>query len=101
MAVSIYSTSLVEAAALGVVPVVFNPTSMPHYSPDLAALGAGVEARTLEAAEEAIVRLTQDATATAALGPGLEAFRARFFAASAQPADDVVTVLEELAASRG
>src|SRR3954470_17179552 len=37
--VAIYSTSLLEAASVGTVPVVFNPTSMPRLSPDIAGLG--------------------------------------------------------------
>jgi hypothetical protein len=100
-AVSIYSTSLVEAAAMGCVPIVFNPTSMPRYSPDLEALGAGVEARTVEQAEEAVVRLTEDAAARAELRPGLEGFRTRFFAEGTSPADTVVELLDELVAARG
>jgi hypothetical protein len=100
-AVSIYSTSLVEAAAMGCVPIVFNPTSMPRYSPDLEALGAGVEARTVEEAEEAVVRLTEDEPARTELRPGLEGFRAAFFGGSASPADEVVGLLDELVAARG
>jgi hypothetical protein len=96
-AVSIYSTSLVEAAALGCVPVVFNPTSMPHYTPDLDALEAGIEARTVDAARQAIARLVDDAHEHGRLTAGAERFRSRFFADDASPADATVRLIHELA----
>ena len=100
-AVSIYSTCLVEAAAVGCPPIAFNPTSMPRYSPDLEALGAGVEASTPQEAEEAIVRLMEDDQARAALAPGLDTFRERFFANDGSPSDKVVALVDELVAARG
>lgn len=96
-AVSIYSTSLVEAAALGCVPVVFNSTSMPRYSPDLDALEAGVETRTVDEAVRAIARVAQDAAARGRLTAGAERFRSRFFADDASPADATVRLIDELA----
>ena len=75
-AVSIYSTTLLEAAALLVPAVAYNMTSLPRYLPDLEALGAGVEVREREAALAAIARLL------AADGqlPGMREVRERFFA---------------------
>jgi hypothetical protein len=106
VAVSIYSTSLVEAAALGCIPVVFNPTSMPNYVPDLQALGAGIERRDVAGAAEAIADLVENAAARDRLREGGERFRARFFPDHASPADRVVELVDELAttgrtASRG
>ena len=100
-AVSIASTCLVEAAAVGCLPIVFNPTSLPRYSPDLEALGAGVEARTLQEAEDAVVRLMEDDQARAALAPGLARFRERFFADDGSTPDKVVELLDELVAANG
>ena len=97
VAVSVYSTSLVEAAAVGSVPVVFNPTSMPHYVPDLQALGAGVERSDVAGAEEAIADLVENAAARDRLREGGERFRRRFFADHASPADRVVELADELA----
>jgi hypothetical protein len=99
-AVSIYSTSLVEAAAMGCVPVIFNPTSMPRYSPDLDALEAGIEARTPDAALRAIARVVEDGDARGRLISGAERFRSQFFADDASPADATVRLIDELAARR-
>jgi hypothetical protein len=79
LAVSIYSTTLLESAARGRVPVVFNPTALPRSAPDLEAIGAGVEQRDARAATETVVHLMQDDAARAAFGPGLAAFASRFF----------------------
>jgi hypothetical protein len=99
VAVSIYSTSLLEAAALGSIPVVFNPTSMPHYVPDLEALGTGVELSDVGGAEEAIADLVENAAARDRFREGGERFRRRFFADHASPADRVVELVDELAAT--
>lgn len=79
LAVSIYSTTLLESAARGRVPVVFNPTALPRSAPDLEAIGAGVEQRDARAATDTVVRLMQDDAARAAFKPGLAAFASRFF----------------------
>ncbi|HEX7300705.1 MAG TPA: hypothetical protein VF257_17025 [Solirubrobacteraceae bacterium] len=100
-AVSIYSTSLVEAAALGSIPIVFNPTSMSRYSPDLDALGAGIEVRTPPDAEEAIARVVEDELLHRRLAVGVDAFRSRFFAAGGSPADATVALIDDLAPAGG
>ncbi len=54
LSVSIYSTVLLESAALGVPALVFNPTSMPRYHPDLELQGVGFECRESKHALEII-----------------------------------------------
>lgn len=100
VAVSIYSTTLLEAAALGRPAVSFNPTSLPRYVPDLEALGAGVELSDSSTAEEAIVRLVRDASYRASFLPGLERVRKHFFAgAQANAAEQIVSAIDQLAVS--
>ena len=86
-----------EAAALGCVPIVFNPTSMPRYSPDLDAFEVGVEAQTLDGALRAIARVVEDDGARGRLTSGAERFRSHFFADAASPADATVRLIDELA----
>lgn len=85
--VSIYSTTLLESASLGVVPVVFNPTSLPHYVPDLETLGAGVEAKTVETVRGALERIVDNPEHRRRFLPGLDRVREEFFAGT--PGDAV------------
>jgi hypothetical protein len=78
--VSIYSTTLVESAALGTPPVVVGITGPDRYSPDLEALGAGIEVRDTDAAFEAIRRLLTNAEERERLEIGLAAVRNDYFA---------------------
>lgn len=79
-AISIYSTTLLEAAAMLVPPVAYNMTSLPRYWPDLEAAGAGTEVREREAALSVIERLVTDDAYRDGFLPGMTAVRERFFA---------------------
>jgi hypothetical protein len=80
VAVSIYSTSLLEGAALGTPAVIFNPTSLPQLEPDLVSLGAAVRAETTAEALGSIRRIATDAEHREALRAGTIAVRDRYFA---------------------
>jgi hypothetical protein len=80
VAVSIYSTSLLEAAALDTAALVFNPTSLPRYTPDLEELGVGVEVDDTQAALRTIDRLLHDEGYRRSFQPAMASFRDRFFA---------------------
>lgn len=56
LVVSVFSTVLLEAIALGTVPLVCNIGSLPQYEPDIAGTGAGIEVKTVEAAKQIIDR---------------------------------------------
>jgi hypothetical protein len=77
--VSIYSTTILESIAAGVVPLVFNTTALPRYWPDVAAAGAGLEIRDPEAARQALVALLTDPAAPARFQAGMQAFAESFF----------------------
>ncbi len=70
VAVSIYSSTILESLAMGVVPVIFNMTTMPRYIPDVAGLGAGIEVHDFEAAHQALALLLSQPES-------LDAYRAR------------------------
>jgi hypothetical protein len=57
VSVAIFSTTLIEAAARHVVPLIVNVTGAPRYCPDLDALGVGIEVADFEAAKVAMSRL--------------------------------------------
>ena len=57
IAVSIFSSVLLESLAKGVIPVIFNSTDMPRYIPDLGGLHCGYEAKTLDEAKKILNEL--------------------------------------------
>jgi hypothetical protein len=78
--VSIYSTSLLEGAALGTPAVIFNPTSLPQLEPDLVAAGAATRAETPAEARDQIARALTDPAERERLRAGTIAVRDRYFA---------------------
>ncbi|HWY61196.1 MAG TPA: hypothetical protein VNW15_04790 [Rhizomicrobium sp.] len=100
-AVSIYSSTILESIAAGTIPVVFNMTTMPHYLPDVAAAGAGVEVKTFEAAAQTLVRFLSDPEAARAFEPAMQTFERKYFAArGAEAIANIVAELERLMASK-
>ena len=89
LTVSIYSSTILESIAAGVVPLIFNTTSMPNYLPDVCAFGAGVEVKTLDEAMNALCQLLGDANVIKQFAPRLEKFRNRYFYQSQQPSDKI------------
>jgi hypothetical protein len=92
--VSIYSTSLLEGAALGTPAVIFNPTSLPPLEPDLVAIGAATRAETAAAAREQLVRALTDPGERERLRAGTIAVRDRYFAGG--DADDAAARIAAL-----
>jgi len=88
LSVSIYSSTILESIAGGVLPLIFNMTSLPAYSPDVHAAGAGLEVKTLEAAIQAIRRIVTDDAYGRQFGPAMEQFRQRYFSRHHQSAAD-------------
>jgi hypothetical protein len=83
VAVAFYSTTLIEALAYGAVPLIINITGAPHYVPDLAAMGVGIEVKDFAAARDAMARLDDDADPMESRIP---AILPRFFASSSAQA---------------
>jgi hypothetical protein len=98
LSVSIFSSTILESAAAGVIPIVFNMTSMPRYQPDVEAAGAGIEVRTLDEACEAILPLLDDDARRAAMVARLPDFAGAYFAHYADDAvARIVAEIERLA----
>jgi hypothetical protein len=93
--VSIYSTTILESAASGSLPLIFNMTTMPRFWPDLDGVGAAVEVRTTEDAMACLKKLLSDPSSLAAHVPAMRDFTARFFCArGAEALENVVKVLD-------
>jgi hypothetical protein len=80
IAVSIFSTTILEAAAAGVIPLIVNVAGLPHYNPDIAREGAAVEVKDFDAARQALSRLMEDAEFSGRIGSGLAGVAGRYFA---------------------
>lgn len=90
---SIYSTTILESVAALTPPVVYNTTSLPRYSPDVAGAGAGVEVTGREEALQVLDRLLSDAGYRRSFEPAMQAFRSRFFSDEADPAARIAALI--------
>jgi hypothetical protein len=99
VSVAIYSTTILESIASLVPPIVLNTTSMPRYSPDVAAAGAGVEVRDANAALSVLDRLVDDAAYRASFNAPMELFRDTYFSnVGSDAAAAVASILEHVPA---
>jgi hypothetical protein len=99
VSVSIYSTTILESIAAGTVPIIFNMTTMPHYCPDVAAKGAGLELRTLDDAVAAIDRLLSDDLYLSSFTEAMARFAEYYFCA--RGTDAIVNVIDALGRAAG
>ena len=79
LSIAIYSTTILESIAAGVLPMIFNLTSMPALYPDIHAAGAGIEVKSLEAAKKTIRRLLTEADVYQQFEPKMKQFQAKYF----------------------
>jgi hypothetical protein len=83
IAVAFFSTTLIEALAYDAAPLIIDITGAPHYVPDLAAMGAGMEVKDFAAARLAMAQLCRgEGPATAHIAAVLP----RLFASSSAQA---------------
>lgn len=97
LTVSIYSSTILESIAAGVLPVIFNMTSLPAYFPDVHAAGAGIEVKTFEKAIEVIRRILTDEFYVRQFVPAMRQFRDKYFCQGGQEAVD--RIVEEITSS--
>jgi len=77
---SIYSTSLIEGAALGRPALSFNPTSLPRLLPDLEAEGAGLESDDADRIHRELLALLADKESLSRYAAGTRRIRDHYFA---------------------
>jgi hypothetical protein len=80
VAVAMYSTTILEAAATGAVPLILNVNGFEHYNPNIAAEGGAVEVQDFAAARTALSRLMLDEEYWSSFDAALDRVRQRFFA---------------------
>ena len=86
IAVSFYSTTILESIAAGALPVIVNLTSMPNYFPDVDREKAGIEVRSIEEAKEILKELVYNPKKISHFTDGMEKFRKQYFHANKEEA---------------
>ena len=84
--VSFYSTTILESIAAGALPVIVNLTSMPHYFPDVHAMKAGIELKSVEEAKKILRGLVSNPEKISHFNDGMEEFRRQYFYAGKEQA---------------
>jgi hypothetical protein len=79
LSVSIYSSTILESIAGGVLPLIFNMTSLPSYFPDVQAVGAGIEVKSMESAKQVICHVVRDESFVRHFEPAMEQFQKAYF----------------------
>ena len=79
LAISIISSAILESIAAGVLPIIFNMTTMPRFFPDIEASGAGLEVKSPQAARDAISRCLTDKNYRNQFEPGMKSFQEKYF----------------------
>lgn len=90
VAVAINSTTILEAAASGAVPLILDVSGFGPYHPNIAEKGAAVEVRDFEEARNALERLMDDDTFCASFGETLERERPLLFAQNGEQALEAI-----------
>jgi hypothetical protein len=100
--VAMDSTTILEGAASGAVPLILSVNGLDRYQPDIAADGGAVDVNDFSAARNALAKLIRDDDYRRAFSPALDRVRQRFFARSGKEAlAAVVAEIEKLRRSRG
>jgi hypothetical protein len=96
--VAMDSTTLLEGAATGAVPLILNVTGFAHYNPNIAADGGAIEVQDFAAARSALSRLVLEDEYHASFADALDRVRQRFFARNRDEAlAAIVSEIEALA----
>lgn len=86
IAISFYSTTILESIATGALPIIVNLTSMPHYFPDVHGWKAGIEVKSVEEAKEILKELVYNPKKISHFTDGMEKFRKQYFYANKEEA---------------
>jgi hypothetical protein len=79
LAISVFSTVLLEALAVNVVPLICSIGSMTRYSPDLASMNAAIEVHSIVEAEDVIEQAIRSPEIIASIRDHLPAAASGFF----------------------
>jgi hypothetical protein len=79
IAISFYSTTILESIATGALPLIVNITSMPSYFPDVHAWKAGIEVRSIEEAKKILKEMVRNPEKISHFNDGMDKFRKQYF----------------------
>jgi len=79
VAVAVFSSTILEAISVGVLPIVCNLSSLPRYSPDIDKASAGIEVHGISETKEALHRVIENEAYCCFAGRGMSEFRSIFF----------------------
>ena len=97
LTVSIFSSTILESVASGVLPMVFNMTSLPTYCPDIHSAGSGIEVKDFDAATNVIRQVLTDGSFSKRFKPAIENFKQHYFyTGSRKPADHIADEIVSL-----
>lgn len=88
LSVSIYSSTILESIASGIIPIIFNLTSFPNYFPDVNAERAGIEVKSIEEAKEKLAELVRNPKIISAFAIDMENFQKKYITYSGEKALD-------------
>lgn len=95
--VTIYSSTIMESIAVGVLPIIANFTSMPHYWPDVASMHAAIEVNGSNAAQHVLEKCLTDTDFLRSFESGMRECAARYF--SARGTDAVSNIVRAIQAT--
>jgi len=79
VSVAVFSSILMESMVYDAIPFVFNPTSMPHYHPDLNKLELGIETTSLNEAKNNIKKLLHSSRSVLKFQANIRAQKSNYF----------------------
>jgi hypothetical protein len=86
VAVAVNSTTILEAVASGVVPLILDTIGLGPYQPDIVGLGAAIEVKNFQDARKELGRLANDNEFCTSFADNIDMVRRRLFARNGEPA---------------
>jgi len=94
LTISIYSSTILESIGAGVLPIIYNITSFPHYNPDISRLRAGIEVKNDNEIISVIEKLDKNRNKLLELKEHVKQFQRRFFRAGREKA--IANIISQL-----
>ncbi|MDE2218361.1 MAG: hypothetical protein KGJ58_02840, partial [Patescibacteria group bacterium] len=92
--VLIMSTIILESIAADVLPLIFNITSLPNFSPNVNTCGAGIEVKNTANAQKILKKMAREDNFINSFSPAMKKFRQEFFSGWGESA--VRKIIEEI-----
>ncbi len=94
LTVSIYSSTIFESIAMGVLPIIVNTTSIPYFLPDVTKYGAGIEVKNIDNAKLVISDFLKGRMNVNDYKDKMDSFRKKFFSSGGTVA--IQNIIDEI-----